>query len=83
MDSLGPRHAADPSGDGNIACYGSRLFDIQLIRKYQNIIIKVRFLNRAVHLTECAICVQCIYSKCTGVETLIEFGEKLPLAQNV
>lgn len=46
MDSLGPPCAADPRGGGNIACYGSRLFDIQLIRKYQ------LWLWRFVYLTE-------------------------------
>lgn len=53
-----PPHAADPSASGNIGCYGSRLFDIQLIRKYQ----VLHFLHIFVYFTRCVLCV------CTGLK---------------
>lgn len=51
MDSSGPPHAADQGGSRNIACYGSRLFDIQLIRKYQ--LRLDSFFYRSLCTTEC------------------------------
>lgn len=46
-------HAADPSAGRNIGCYGSRLFDIQLIRKYQ---VLHFFTYICVFLKVCVMC---------------------------
>lgn len=74
MDSSGPPHAADQGGSRNIARYGSRLFDIQLIRKYQ-LWLDSLFIDLCVRQNVC-VCV-CIYAQVW--KTLTEFDSKPPL----
>lgn len=72
MDSSGPPHAADQGGSRNIACSGSRLFDIQLIRKYQ-LWLDSLFIDLWVRQNVCASIDAQVW------KTLTEFGSKPPL----